>query len=202
MKACAIKDGFTLIELLVVVAIIGILAAFLLPALGRARQSADTVACLSNLHQIGLSLSMYVQENDSHFPNCRMLPDQEWPLDTNARPFTITLQSQIQNTNVFHCPADHSIFYLHGSSYVWNAYMNKASCDQPENNSPNLSDEENIARWEIITAIFGGENTTPLVGDASSFHPSGNGWTGKNALFLDGHVERTKLPGISDVSIP
>jgi prepilin-type N-terminal cleavage/methylation domain-containing protein/prepilin-type processing-associated H-X9-DG protein len=63
------KRGFTLIELLVVVAIIAILASLLLPALSRAREKARNVACLSNLKQWGLSLTMYLDENNEIFPD-------------------------------------------------------------------------------------------------------------------------------------
>ncbi|HOK56072.1 MAG TPA: type II secretion system protein [bacterium] len=63
------KRGFTLIELLVVVAIIAILAAMLLPALARARETARRGVCVSNLKQIGLALKMYAQDYDENFPD-------------------------------------------------------------------------------------------------------------------------------------
>jgi len=62
------KPAFTLIELLVVVAIIALLAAILLPALGKAREMAKASACLSNLHNIGLGIQMYTADHRSYLP--------------------------------------------------------------------------------------------------------------------------------------
>jgi prepilin-type N-terminal cleavage/methylation domain-containing protein/prepilin-type processing-associated H-X9-DG protein len=68
------QDGFTLVELLVVIGIIAILIAVLLPALKKARQAAQTAACLSNLRQIGNAYQMYVTADKNGY-----LPFMKYP---------------------------------------------------------------------------------------------------------------------------
>jgi prepilin-type N-terminal cleavage/methylation domain-containing protein/prepilin-type processing-associated H-X9-DG protein len=60
--------AFTLIELLVVVAIVGLLASLLLPALARAKGTARSIQCLGHLRQIGLAVGFYADDHDDELP--------------------------------------------------------------------------------------------------------------------------------------
>jgi len=63
------SSAFTLIELLTVIAIVGVLAAILIPTMERVRESAHKAACLSNLRQIGVALKLQINDTKGRFPS-------------------------------------------------------------------------------------------------------------------------------------
>ncbi len=95
------RTGFTLIELLVVIAIIAILAAILFPVFARARENARKSTCQSNLKQIGIGMSMYIQDYDETLPAPYVF---NGPTPPRIRWHEL-VQPYVKNTQIRFCPS-------------------------------------------------------------------------------------------------
>lgn len=119
------KQGFTLVELLVVIAIIALLMGILMPALSRARDQAQTIACRSNLKNLALGWTMYVDDNEGNLIEGETSDDSK-PLLTGWVKYAMgseidfvdrekegikngNLWPYIRNLDVYNCPADRAM---------------------------------------------------------------------------------------------
>ncbi len=95
------QAGFTLIELLVVIAIIAILAAMLLPALGKAKAAAQRTACMNDLKQLGVSVRLYVEDFACYPPR---------PISGDTAHWPAALFGYYRNTNLLVCPSELALY--------------------------------------------------------------------------------------------
>jgi prepilin-type N-terminal cleavage/methylation domain-containing protein/prepilin-type processing-associated H-X9-DG protein len=110
------RSGFTLIELLTVIAIIGILAAILIPTVGAVRNTARTSACASNMRQIGQAAMTYVTDNKGFFPlnNGNLSTGNRWTVQ--LKPYIKTNAVHGYQDPVFYCSTAPASSYAPGGN--------------------------------------------------------------------------------------
>ena len=116
----SISKGFTLIELLVVIAIISLLMAMLMPALQKVKESAKETVCRAHLKNIGLGVTMYLQDNDFRMADADNTNGFYWyDSEGNFRDPTVgssgndaywglLYMDYVRGTEVFGCPTFNS----------------------------------------------------------------------------------------------
>jgi prepilin-type N-terminal cleavage/methylation domain-containing protein len=164
------RPAFTLIELLVVIAIISILAAMLMPAVARVKESGRATACLSNLRQIGIGIQLYVQDNNNRLPFMR---DQSQTSTNDLPGPDVVLSNHVGNVRVMRCPSDkEQLFEKTGCSYSWNSLLNGQNAD----------------RLVVLNLEFN-PHQIPLMFDKEKFHIARGEAKAQNFLYADGHIK-------------
>ena len=100
------RFGFTLIELLVVIAIIAILAAILFPVFQKVRENARRISCTSNMKQLGLAFTQYIQDSDEIYPPAFNY-GEEYSSGTNLTAhWTQKILPYVKANGIYGCPDD------------------------------------------------------------------------------------------------
>ncbi|MFH0840298.1 MAG: prepilin-type N-terminal cleavage/methylation domain-containing protein [Candidatus Omnitrophota bacterium] len=183
------QKAFTLIELLVVIAIVSVLAALLLPAVGRAREGARRAQCTNNLRQIGIAFYLYLDEHNDRFPTT-FIPDDHWWFND--------IEQYMNDINVWKCPSSKPKYRLYTTlrqttiNYGYNALGLSPFIDpeHPLGGGLHLSEITNPSERIMVGDSLGGDFgyggdaiMKPLPIRISDRHNKGC-----NILFVDGHI--------------
>jgi prepilin-type N-terminal cleavage/methylation domain-containing protein len=215
------RRAFTLIELLVVIAIIAILAAMLLPALSQAKQKAWTTRCSSNLHQIGLGMRMYANDNNELYPESGGTIYWGAVDAVTGRPSWLEqIYEYVGNTNTYDCPgnvqlpsplqgpfnyfngcnaaflATHGFASVNGSSIVFpSAYVLGGDTAGTKSNGSGLSFDPLDADKDDYTQNCVGGAAAPALTEFWQIHSQG-----QNIMFSDGHSKWYKSYRASEMT--
>ncbi len=219
--------GFTLIELLIVIGIIGLLATMLMPAVNKAKDSARAAQCVSNLKQLGLAMTMYLDDNGRYFPYSEDIgADRLWyfglesPFNASAgpgmRPLDLTRAKLYPYFRSVHgieiCPS------YHYNSPQWRQKFNQVSCGYGLNlklfnvyasdvRTPSrticFADTAQVNAFQAPASSINPMLEEFYYADANtpSVHFRHHGKA--NVMFCDGHVEAMAMaPGTQDPRLP
>jgi len=217
MNPCGLREtartssspsGFTLIELLVVIAIIALLAALLLPALARARESTRAMQCLGQMRQVGLAVRLYADNNNDTFPRSQhsAFAHGELPWERSLAPLlgSTTLRWTNLLGGVYHCPSDgRTLPYSYGLNVYYELgpeddYIGKPQTWRRTTQPPRPAATVLFAESASGSAgTMGADHIMPnfwvTAADASDVAQNRHG-NKANYNFADGHARALKFP--------
>ncbi len=178
-----IKNAFTLIELLVVLAILGTIAALLLPTIGSAIEAGHRAKCASNLRQLGIAFHIYIDDWDGKFPPLSR------PLIGPTEYWYDIINGYVDDINVWKCP-DYTLndnLIGNQQSYAYNFGLGFGPRTIRDIQQPSkhvmIADSGNTAPvWSYCN------HRLTRTGWGGSSPPGDRHNDGANVLFVDGHV--------------
>lgn len=190
------RAAFTLIELLVVVSIIAVLIGILLPSLNKARTHARRVSCASQLHQVGIAMMTYMQDNRDRMPYVSYMPSIDpAPLTTDKPIYLADVLYRGLNgqERALQCPDDRpgktdrpapntglSFYQSERSSYE---YRVRLAGHTPTEFAQNIGPPGHAS-----SAAGAAANTIWFARDFENFHGEAGNVGARRYVYIDGHV--------------
>lgn len=178
------RQGFTLVELLVVLAVIGILAAIVLPALSQAKARAQAIVCLNNTRQLELAWQVYAVEHEDGLPYNLGMAGSSFRTPLNWVNNVMTWDLSTDNTNLAMLTGASLGRYVSGNTQVYRCPSDDV-----------LSTVQQAAGWPARVRSY---SMNALVGDAGNF--STNGYN-INAPDYTQFFKLTQIPQPSEIFV-
>lgn len=196
--------AFTLIELLATIAIVGILAAIIIPLTVMVRERAKGARCLAQMRQVGSAFLMYINENHGKLP-VQSTSSAQWDAQGS---WTYALFPYVDDRALFTCPENQTekVDNRIPVNYLYNPYAS-ARLTTPVGSSINSRLSQKPARDVLMieqwyatlgSALTAAQSANP---PAPHWYPHG-GKTKRTTLWLDGHVTLTAKGEILHNGVP